>query len=97
MSRGGPLGSNMRINVEDAPMHRGGLGGIHNAGGAGGRQVQDRTYFFGIVRSVPDTESLLIIFILDHSDRKCRNWKQRFNDSNEKQIPLPKTINNTSL
>lgn len=50
MSRGGPLGSNMRINVEDAPMHRGGLGGIHNAGGAGGRQVQDRTYFFGIVR-----------------------------------------------
>ena len=50
MSRGGPLGSNMRINVEDAPMHRGGLGNISTGGGLGGRQVQDRTYFFGLVR-----------------------------------------------
>jgi len=50
VSRGGPLGSNMRIKVEDAPMSRGGLGGIHSTGGLGGRQVQDRTYFFGIVR-----------------------------------------------
>jgi hypothetical protein len=49
-SRGGPLGSNMRIKVEDAPMTRGGLGGFQNAGGLGGRQVQDRTYFVGIVR-----------------------------------------------
>ncbi|CAF1240224.1 unnamed protein product [Adineta ricciae] len=51
VSRGGPLGSNMRIKVEDTPMNRGGLGGIHNAAGFGGRQVQDRTYFVGLVRS----------------------------------------------
>ncbi|CAF0784862.1 unnamed protein product [Adineta ricciae] len=51
VSRGGPLGSNMRIKVEDTPMNRGGLGGIHNASGFGGRQVQDRTYFVGLVRS----------------------------------------------
>ncbi|UJR36229.1 hypothetical protein I4U23_028961 [Adineta vaga] len=51
VSRGGPLGSNMRIKVEDTPMNRGGLGGIQNAGGFGGRQVQDRTYFVGLVRS----------------------------------------------
>jgi hypothetical protein len=50
VSRGGPLGSNMRIKVEDAPMTRGGLGGFQNAGGSGGRQVQDRTYFVGVVR-----------------------------------------------
>ena len=86
----------MRINVEDAPMHRGGLGGIHNAGGAGGRQVQDRTYFFGIVRWVNFTESLLII-LNDHSDRRYRNSKRKFNVSSEKQIHLPKTTNNTLL
>jgi hypothetical protein len=40
----------MRIKVEDAPMTRGGLGGIQNAGGLGGRHVQDRTYFVGLVR-----------------------------------------------
>jgi len=40
----------MRIKVEDAPMTRGGLGGIQNSGGLGGRQVQDRTYFVGVVR-----------------------------------------------
>ncbi|CAF1378186.1 unnamed protein product [Adineta steineri] len=51
VSRGGPLGSNMRIKVEDTPMNRGGLGGIQNAGGFGGRQVQDRTYYVGLVRS----------------------------------------------
>lgn len=50
MSRGGPLGSTMKINVEDAPMQRGGLGGIQSSTGLGGRQVQDRTYFFGLMR-----------------------------------------------
>lgn len=40
----------MRIKVEDAPMTRGGLGGIQNVGGVGGRQVQDRTYFVSVVR-----------------------------------------------
>ena len=42
----------MRIKVEDAPMTRGGLGGIQNAGGLGGRHVQDRTYFVGLVRYI---------------------------------------------
>lgn len=42
----------MRIKVEDAPLTRGGLGGFQSTGGLGGRQVQDRTYFVGLVRLV---------------------------------------------
>ncbi|CAF0931616.1 unnamed protein product [Didymodactylos carnosus] len=50
VSRGGP-GSTMRIKVEDTPMTRGGLGGIQANASLAGRQVMDRTYYVGLVRS----------------------------------------------
>ncbi|CAF3144903.1 unnamed protein product [Rotaria socialis] len=87
-SRGGPLGSNMRIKVEDAPMVRGGLGGIQNPGGLGGRQVQDRTYFVGLVRSkVSDLESEI---------QRLRRESESFTEDNKQYFALSKAAEDLS-
>lgn len=45
---------NMLMNptrADDRPMTRGGLGGFHPSTAGFNRQVQDKTYFLGIIRS----------------------------------------------
>ncbi|CAF0840616.1 unnamed protein product [Rotaria sordida] len=87
-SRGGPLGSNMRIKVEDAPMNRGGLGGIQNPGGLAGRQVQDRTYFVGLVRSkVSDLESEI---------QRLQRETDSFTEDNKQYFALSKAAEDSS-
>ncbi|CAF0816719.1 unnamed protein product [Rotaria sp. Silwood1] len=87
-SRGGPLGSNMRIKVEDAPMVRGGLGGIQNPGSLGGRHVQDRTYFVGLVRSkVSD---------LDSEIQRLQRETESFTEDNKQYFALSKAAEDLS-
>ena len=39
------------VRADDRPMTRGGLGGFHANTGGFNRQVQDKSYFLGILRS----------------------------------------------
>jgi intraflagellar transport protein 74 len=55
MTRGANIpNQNMMLNptrADDRPMTRGGLGGFQNQSGGFNRQVQDKTYYLGIIRS----------------------------------------------
>ena len=54
MTRGASIpNQNMLLNptkADDRPMTRGGLGGFGNTAGGINRQVQDKTYFVGLIR-----------------------------------------------
>lgn len=55
MTRGANIPNQQAIlnpaRAEDRPMTRGGLGGFQTSSGGFNRQVQDKTYFLGILRS----------------------------------------------